>query len=302
MHEISLAAEKIFSIGGLAITNTMILTVLISAFLIIFTFIFRKKFTEKKKISGVQNLVEILIEEALKLIDSITGDRKQSKRFFALSMTLFIFILFANWSGLLPGVGPIGVHQEAAEVEAVDTHAEENKEVVFSDTYQLEIVNAPEEQENAVDTHTAEAVSEDVAGEGEKEHEIFVPILRAPSSDLNTTLALAIISLISFQAFGIAAIGFFKYAGKFINFKGPIDFFIGILELIGEVAKMISLSFRLFGNVFAGEVLLLVIAFLVPLIAPLPFFALEIFVGLIQAFIFAMLTVVFLKVASIKPH
>jgi F-type H+-transporting ATPase subunit a len=128
-------------------------------------------------------------------------------------------------------------------------------------------------------------------------HPSFIPILRSTNSDLNTTLALAIISVVATQIFGIAALGIWKYGKKFINFSSPITFFVGILELVSEVAKMISFSFRLFGNVFAGEVLLVVIMTLVPFIAPLPFFALELFVGFIQALVFAMLTTVFLKMA-----
>lgn len=128
-------------------------------------------------------------------------------------------------------------------------------------------------------------------------HATFIPLLRSTNSDLNTTMALAIISVMATQIFGIAALGILKYGKKFINFSSPITFFVGILELVSEVAKMVSFSFRLFGNVFAGEVLLVVIMTLVPFIAPLPFFALELFVGFVQALVFAMLTTVFLKMA-----
>jgi len=133
-------------------------------------------------------------------------------------------------------------------------------------------------------------------------HEVLVPIFRAGTADLNTTLALAITTMIAVQVVGVAALGTFKYAKKFFNFKGPIDFFVGILELMSEFSKIISFSFRLFGNVFAGEVLLTVIAFLLPLIAPLPFFFLEIFVGFIQALVFTMLALVFIKGAIMEAH
>jgi F-type H+-transporting ATPase subunit a len=119
-----------------------------------------------------------------------------------------------------------------------------------------------------------------------------VPLFRSPAADLNFTLAFAVISVIVTNIIGMASVGVFKHLGKFFNFKGPIDFFIGILELISELAKIISLSFRLFGNVFAGEVLLTIISFLAPYFIPLPFLFLEIFVGMIQAFIFAMITLV----------
>lgn len=130
-------------------------------------------------------------------------------------------------------------------------------------------------------------------------HEIFVPIFRGATADLNTTLALATFSVISIQIFGFYELKF-SYFKKFINIKSPIDFFTGILEIISEFSKIISFSFRLFGNVFAGEVLLSVITFLVPFIAPLPFFGLEIFVGLIQAVVFSMLTLVFINIAVVS--
>ena len=118
------------------------------------------------------------------------------------------------------------------------------------------------------------------------------PLLRSPAADLNFTLAFAVISVIVTNIIGMASVGAFKHLGKYFNFKGPIDFFIGMLELISEFAKIISLSFRLFGNVFAGEVLLTIIFFLAPYFIPLPFLFLEILVGAIQAFIFAMITLV----------
>lgn len=126
-----------------------------------------------------------------------------------------------------------------------------------------------------------------------------VPLFRSANSDLNTTFALAIVSVIAIQWYGIKKLGFFKHISKFFAFtKGPIPFFVGILELIAEFAKVLSFAFRLFGNIFAGEVLLLIIMTLVPLVAPLPFFALEFFVGFIQALVFAMLTLIFLKIAT----
>jgi F-type H+-transporting ATPase subunit a len=125
----------------------------------------------------------------------------------------------------------------------------------------------------------------------------FAPLLRSPASDLNFTLALALIAVTFINVLGVAAVGLKGRFSVFFNFKGPIDFFIGILELISEFAKIISFSFRLFGNVFAGEVLLAIMTFLVPYLVPLPFLFLEIFVGFIQAFIFGMLTLVFVAMA-----
>ncbi|OGY71728.1 MAG: ATP synthase F0 subunit A, partial [Candidatus Jacksonbacteria bacterium RIFCSPHIGHO2_02_FULL_44_25] len=124
----------------------------------------------------------------------------------------------------------------------------------------------------------------------------FVPLFRPGSADLNTTLALSLISVIIIQIIGFRTLGA-GYAKKFFNFSNPMNFFVGILELISEFAKIISFSFRLFGNVFAGEVLLTVMLMLVPYFVPLPFYGLEIFVAFIQAFVFAMLTLVFIKIA-----
>ncbi|MFA6991754.1 MAG: F0F1 ATP synthase subunit A [Candidatus Gracilibacteria bacterium] len=140
--------------------------------------------------------------------------------------------------------------------------------------------------------------------EVEEGHQVFVPILRSTYADVNMTFALALISVTGVQVFGFSILGFKGYAGKFfINpIKNPVGSFVGILELMSEFSKMISFSFRLFGNIFAGEVLLLVISFLVPYIAPLPFYGLELFVGFIQALVFAFLTLVFLKIATTAHH
>lgn len=128
--------------------------------------------------------------------------------------------------------------------------------------------------------------------------ELFVPLFRAPAADLNFTLGLALISVIATNVFGALAVGFKHHFGKFFTLKNPINTFVGLLEFVAEFAKMISFSFRLFGNVFAGEVLLIVIGALVPYFIPLPFMLLELFVGFIQAFIFAMLTLVFISIAT----
>lgn len=128
---------------------------------------------------------------------------------------------------------------------------------------------------------------------------ILVPFLRSPASDLNTTLALALITMFTVQITGIVSVGFFRYFKKFVNLKGPIEFFVGIIESVSEFAKIISFSFRLFGNVFAGGVLLAVISGLIPYVIPLPFYGLEVFVGAIQALVFTMIATVFLQMATV---
>ncbi|MFH0755651.1 MAG: F0F1 ATP synthase subunit A [bacterium] len=237
MH-ISLSPETIFHIGKFPVTNTLLTCWIVMIILITISFLISKKIQIIPK--GFQNIIEIIIENILKLVQGVTNNKKQTEKFFPLVATIFIFILSANWIGIFPGIGTIGF----------------------------------------------------------KENGIFIPFFRSVNSDLNMTIALALISVLACQFFGIVACGFFKYVGKFINFKNPITFFVGILELISEVAKLISFSFRLFGNIFAGEVLLVVIAFLIPFVVPLPFMILELFVGFVQALVFAMLTLVFLKMAT----
>ncbi len=239
---ISIAAEPIAHIGTFPITNSLLVGLVMSLFLIVVGILASRKQALIPR--GLQNTFELVIEKLLDMVDSVTHNRPQSKKFFPLIATIFLLVLSVNWAGLIPGAGSIGLIEEH---------------------------------------------------EGQS---ILVPFIRSTSADLNFTIALAIISVITVQVVGIASIGFFKYAGKFINFSSPLNFFVGILELVSEVAKLISFSFRLFGNVFAGEVLLTVMTFLVPYIIPLPFLGLEVFVGFIQAFVFSILTLVFLKMAT----
>ncbi len=131
----------------------------------------------------------------------------------------------------------------------------------------------------------------------------FIPLLYPPASDLNITIGFAIVAFVTIEVAGVLAIGVWKYAGKFINFKSPLGFVIGIIELLSELARLISFSFRLFGNIFAGKTLLLVVMFLAtPYLLPIPLIAYEFFVGFIQAFIFAILTLYFIKLATEEPH
>ena len=130
----------------------------------------------------------------------------------------------------------------------------------------------------------------------------FTPLLRSMNTDLNVTLAIAIISFLVIEITGVVTIGFFKYVSKFINFKSVLGFIIGIIELFSEIARLIAFSFRLFGNIFAGEVLILVVTFFVPYILPVPLMVFEVFVGFIQAAIFSLLTLFFIKIAITEPQ
>ncbi len=127
-------------------------------------------------------------------------------------------------------------------------------------------------------------------------------LLRSANTDLNTTLALAIISFFTVEIIGVSFLGFRKYFKKFINFSGFLPFVIGVIELISEIARLIAFSFRLFGNILAGMVLILVAKHFVPYLLPVPLMAFEIFVGFIQAAIFALLTLYFVKLAIMEPE
>lgn len=128
------------------------------------------------------------------------------------------------------------------------------------------------------------------------------PIFRGNNADLNATFAIAIVSVVMIQIYGIKFLGFRGYIKKFINLTNPINFALGFLEIISEFSKILSFSFRLFGNIFAGEVLITIVAFLVPVLASFPFIILEIFVGFIQALVFSMLTAVFINGAIAEHH
>lgn len=130
----------------------------------------------------------------------------------------------------------------------------------------------------------------------------FIPLFYPVNADLNVPLALAIISFLTIEISGIVHLGFFTYVRKFLNFSSPIAFGVGLLEIIGNLARLVSLSFRLFGNILAGHILLIVIMFFLPYFAPLPFIGFEIFIGLMQAAIFALLTLFFIKLSIDEPH
>lgn len=132
-------------------------------------------------------------------------------------------------------------------------------------------------------------------------HEL-VPLFRGVNTDLNVTLALAIIAVISIEVAGIIALGAARYGSKFFNFTSPLNFTVGIIEFVSELSRFISFSFRLFGNIFAGEVLLAVAVFFVPYVVPVPLMAFETFVGIVQGAVFAMLTLFFIKLAIAQPH
>lgn len=130
----------------------------------------------------------------------------------------------------------------------------------------------------------------------------FVPLLRSVNTDLNVTLALAVIAVVVIEIAGVVAVGLRHYAGKFFNFSSPLNFVVGLIELISEISRLVSFSFRLFGNIFAGEVLIAVASYFVPYVLPSFFMSFELFVGVVQAAVFALLTLFFLKLAMVEGH
>lgn len=252
-HIPTLAPETLFHIGKLPITNTIINTWLALLIFLLIGLFLRKKI--KLKPGKTQNFIEFFLEKLFVYFDQVTGDRKKTISFLPVVGSVFFFILFSNWLGLLPGTGSI------------------------------------------------------TFGEA--------PLLRPANTDLNLTLAMAAISVISSHIFGLFSVGVFTHINKFIQIgtfvksltKGPVAIFtavielaVGLIEIVSEMAKVLSLSLRLFGNIFAGEVLISVISSIAAAFVPAPFMMLEILVGLIQASVFTMLTLVYLTVMTTKPH
>jgi len=294
LPEISIPAETVFELFGFKITNTLLATWLTMLLLIVGSWAITRKMREVPR--RWQSGLEMIVESLLGLVEGAAG-RKWARRFLPVVATIFLFLLLSNWLGLTPLFGGWGVlHESHEEGKGVP--------VVWNGSHTLGII-----------------VREDKTGEAEG-HYILAPMFRSAATDMNTTIALALVSVVLTQYFGLKALGV-PYFGKFIAvkrvvqaftkrgqgctgrigafFMGIIDIFVGVIETISEFGKIISFSFRLFGNVMAGEVLLGVIGFLIPYLVSLPFYGLELFVGFVQALVFMMLTVAFF-VTAISSH
>jgi F-type H+-transporting ATPase subunit a len=228
---------------GLPITNTLLTTVVVSLLLIVGAYFLGRNL---RLVPGkAQAAIEAMIEFPYSFVrETLEYNDKLIRWVFPLVMTIFLFVLTANWFGLLPIIGAIGVY----------------------------------------------------------DHGYFLPFFYPVNTDLNVTLALSVIALFAIEIAGIITLGALRYAGKFVNFKSPLAFAVGIIELFSELARLVSFSFRLFGNIFAGKVLILVVFSFIPLLVPVPLLAFELFVGFIQAAIFALLTLFFIKIAVAEPH
>ncbi|HVV39234.1 MAG TPA: F0F1 ATP synthase subunit A [Candidatus Paceibacterota bacterium] len=240
---ITLAAERLFSVWGIPVTNTVLTTWLIMAVLLLGAFLIGRSL--KLTPGRTQSAIEMAYEYVYGYVHEALQSDKLANRYFPLIATIFLFVLTVNFFAFLPIFAPFTVHTEGETAS----------------------------------------------------------LLHVPSADLNTTLALAIIAFFVAEFSGILTLGVLKYGSKFVNFRGgAMGFIIGLLEIIGNLARLVSLSFRLFGAIFAGETLLLVIAFFAPYIAPVPLMAFELFIGLLQAAIFAILTLAYIKLAVEEPH
>lgn len=232
----SFAPEAILQIGSITVTNTILHTIFIDVLLISGTFYLNKKLALIPN-NFFQNFMEFIIEIFYNLTESIA--KPAASKIFPYFMSFFLFILLANWSSLIPGVGTVGF----------------------------------------------------------RKHDELVPLFRGATSDLNTTLGLALISAVATHMLSIQTIGIKDYLSRYFSLN-PLNLFIGILEIISEITKIVSLSFRLFGNIFAGEVVLITVSSIFAFIFPLPFLLLEIIVGVVQAMVFSMLTMVFMAILT----
>ena len=308
---VPIAAEPLpgLTVVGVPITNSLLTMLVVDVILVVLAVLATRRMQLIP--SGLQNLVEWVVEKLYGLTESMAG-KKWAPRFFVIVATIFFYVLVSNWFGLLPGLAAFGF----CEAHLEPSHGGETVEVHT----RIPSASEPGVARLAAPLPAAETPNPPL---GCRPGEVLVPIFRSPSTDLNNNLALALISVVMSQVFGVMALGP-GYFGKFFNIKGmlqafrpaptgerrgcggalavfafgAIQFFVGILEAISEFAKIISFSFRLFGNIFAGEVMLLVLASLVPLVLTLPFLGLEVFVGLIQAFVFFILTLAFFTLAT----
>lgn len=281
---ISAAAEPLFCIGGkiegtecsagtwLPFTNALLMTLVVDIVLIVIAVVVGRNLQLVPR--GLQNSVETLIEFFYNFVRGV--DRKHVGRLFALPATILLFFLVANYLALVPGVGSIGVCRPYSEAAASEGGTATEPEEAGAATAWKNFPFYCDYNEN-----------------------VLIPALRAPAADLNVTFAFALVAGIMIEVWGFQALGLNYLSKFFVNpFKqGAIATFVGLLELIGEFTRIISFSFRIFGNIFGGEVILAVMSFFFAYLLPLPFYMFESFVAFIQAVIFALLTVIFGSVA-----
>lgn len=276
LPDLKLAPDIIFYLGPLPVTNTLLCTWISIIVLVVF-FYFG---TRKRNLipTGFQNFAEWGVESLLRLVEGVAGKDK-AKKFFPLVATFFLFILVSNLLDVFPGVDTVGAI-DSAGIAQVNAAAHANYQPVLGFLLFGPISNQ------------------------------VIPWIRPATTDLNLTFAMALISVVVTQIFGFYTLGAKEHLAKYVrigslrklNFGGFIDFFVGILETVTELSRLISFSFRLFGNIFAGSAVLAVFAFLLPFVADIIFIPFELFVAFVQALIFSLLTLVFLQIATTSEH
>jgi F-type H+-transporting ATPase subunit a len=296
---ISARAEPVFCIGGeldgsecststvFPITNSLIMTIIVD--LVLLGLIFFGVRNMQLVPRGLQNVIEMVIEGFYNF--ALGVDRKNVSKFFALPATIFLFFLVGNVLGLLPTVISVGW--------CVESHAAANSTALASTAPLGAADVAYAEGDEKVGPSPVFAGLPGFCPAGK----YVLPFFRAPAADLNVTLAWALVAVFMIEFFGFQALGL-GYLGKFfVNpFKGGvINTLVGILEFISEIMRIIAFAFRIFGNIFGGEVILVVMSFLFAFLLPLPFYGFELFVAFIQAVIFAVLTLVFSSLA-VQAH
>lgn len=305
---ILLPAEKIpgLAIAGFPITNTFIATILADVTVLILGFLAVRNM--KKVPQGLQNLLEWVYEIFDGMLTDI-GGKEKARAWIGVFLTILFFLLFANWWELVPGVDSIGVMEpvEVAYAHNDVTIGYEKSSILGIPTLTNNQINLSkalgEEDLQAIkeEAHHAEEVGEAYHPHDASGGYVLIPLVRAAATDLNLTIGLALFVVLISHVIGVRKMGlkyFRRFAMPVITGMKPVDALVGILELISEFAKIISLAFRLFGNIFAGQVLLFVMAFLVAFLLPLPFMGLELFVGFMQAFVFAILTFIYFEQAT----
>jgi F-type H+-transporting ATPase subunit a len=260
-------------IGEFYLTNTLVAMLIVDLILIVIALMVRNAIRSGTLVpKGIAGAMEALLETLYNLTESTAG--KHTRKIFPLFATIVLFVLIANWMELIPGVDSIGVLEH------------------YDHGYPIQLL--------------APGIAALVQGEAHGENFMVIPYVRVLSTDLNFTLALALISVVMTQVIGFRTQGF-RFLNRYFNTTtlfskpgfGAIDLGVSILEFISELSKLLSFSFRLFGNIFAGAVLLFLVGSLIPVFAQSMVLLFEFFIGIIQAFVFGMLTLVFMTQATV---
>ncbi len=316
--------------GNFYLTNTLIATLLADVIIILIALSIRRQIKAGKTVlTGVGGMFAAILEGLYSMTESTAG--KFAKKIFPYFATIFMLVLIVNWMELIPGVDSIGIIHESDHgvpiqeiipgvlttlVRPDETAVDEEHAIVMESAEHAEEADAAHADEKDAHAEDDDHGEEDDHGGGHGYG--LIPFVRVASTDLNFTMALALSSVVMTQVIGIQALGagyFKKYwntsslsrAWKEVRLGNPLDFIkgfidviVGILEIVAEIAKIISFSFRLFGNIFAGSVMLFVLGTMVPVFIQFGLLGLEMFVGLIQAFVFGMLTMVFMSGATVS--